>query len=345
MNDTDKKEIKLTAKQEAIVKELESLQDAALDARGERLSDKQFARHLGFSGSKWNLIKSRAYFSMVSNIDLVFHDLRRALNDYKNKKRQKDRYGDKEFITIDTFEAIFSAVEECVEKPLSDTARLIVYLAPTGGGKSFLGNQLSSRYSAYTIESREPWRNSHFVALTDICTNLDLRIEKKNTPAKLQTALLDECRKANPVLFIDEAEYFGPDIINTLKLLLNETRVVIIIGAIPEAYARWNQYWKMEADQLRRRTHLIVQHNPITSDVVEKFLAPLSLGEHAETAAEALAASANLFGAYDHVARVVDRLKKQRSDITPGRISNAIAIEHERVGITKPNTPTKKGSK
>lgn len=337
--DTSKKQRERSADELSTIADIQKLidemiiaQDKSDDGNGRPLSDAKFARHLGFSGPKWGLMKRGEYFDMIDNASKLLNDFRRQVNSYKNSKRHSERFGDLTYIPLEPFKAIYAAVEQCTNKPLSDPKRNIVYLAPPGGGKTFLGNQLAERFSAVCVDSRKSWRNSDFYALQDLCQKFELKMPKGFASAALQDLLFDELKETNPVLFIDEAEYFGADVINMFKFFLNNTKIVTVIATVPESYERWNTYWKLEADQFRRRTHLVVRHNTISADVAAKFLSPLSLGEHAERAAQLLSDAANVFGAYDIMSCVVERLKRQ-SNITPAKITNAITIEYEKMGF------------
>ena len=333
---SDKDPVVLTQDQQRIIDELVAIQASSRNRAGNPQSDGEFAKRLGISAPQWNLIRNGSYWKSIKNVNAKLIEMREHLNRLKQENNLKKRFEGLQFHTADVFEAMFMAIEECRQKGLSDTTRICVYLAETGGGKSFLGHEVVQRFDGIYVEARQAWAYGSFHALKDICEAFQIDTSKiKQQPAKLENLLLNRLAlRENPVLYIDEGEFFGKGIIDSLKHLINKTTIVPVIAAIPEYYAKWNTYWPTEAAQLRRRTHIVVQNNVIDPIHVEKFILSADLPiqrDNVSKAAIEIASHAQRFGAYDLTSKVVRRLKAE-SKINAQIITAAIHTELKCMG-------------
>src|SRR5580658_1562131 len=176
MNDTEVQttQAAISPENQGIIDQLVALQAATLVNR-KPISDGAFARRLRIgSSSRWSLIRSGKYFKgMIQNLDAVFLELGRALSAYQARSMTAVRFEGKQFIENDNVRAIFSAVDDCTAKTLSDRQRIIFYLAPTGGGKSFLAFELWRRNGAVVVNANKGWRQRGNNALRDIWMKLE----------------------------------------------------------------------------------------------------------------------------------------------------------------------------
>jgi len=106
---------------------------------------------------------------------------------------------------------------------------------------------------------------------------------------------------------MDEGEFFGREALNGLKLMLNKTRLVPVICAIPEAHDRWNRYYPMEADQISRRTYSAVQLSLISQKDCATFFTEKSF-EDFDAETNHIALKASEFGHYSLISRVARKL-------------------------------------
>jgi hypothetical protein len=230
----------------------------------------EFVRNfLPFGPAKWSKIlnaldsdgKKPSYFDEIKDPENLMAELRTLLDEIPLRRAQAERLNSLNVLELSKFRALKVAVDECRSKRTPE--RLVKFLAPTGGGKSMLCNYLARKCGAKVVESREAWKRSYITVLEDVSRALGLRLDGENRPTRIEDRLIEVFSQQNTVLAIDEGEYFGGQAINGIKLLLNKTRLVIVIAAIAEAHDRWNRYYKLEAEQLDRRTHAIVELSTI----------------------------------------------------------------------------------
>ncbi|MDE2098206.1 MAG: AAA family ATPase [Patescibacteria group bacterium] len=217
---------------------------------------------------------------------------------------------DTKLVALDQFRAIDRAVQEA--KPARGPERLIKYLAPTGGGKTYLAKYLlAQKNNLRVVESRDAWRRSYYTFLSDICRACKVTLAGENRPSAIEDLLIPAlCAKEDYqsiVLCIDEGEFFGREALNGLKLLLNKTRVVPVICAIPEAHEKWNRYFPMEADQIARRTRGVFELSVISVNDCAKFF-PEKQFKDAKVSISYIAEKASMFGAYSLIRRVFRNL-------------------------------------
>jgi hypothetical protein len=155
------------------------------------------------------------------------------------------------------------------------------------------------------------------------------------TPSDLEDAVISQLTRNDIVLAIDEAEYFAAPSINLVKLLLNRTRTVILLCAIPEAFDRWNSRHWHEASQLRRRTHSFIRHERVDPEHVKEFISTTELKPVTEKDCELISKAANQFGGYDFVVRTVNWMIDQaREGGCP--VEECIGYAREDLGFPKP---------
>lgn len=297
-------ETKLTKEHQAVVDRLIELQQQLAK------SDKIFCRdHLSYTDSTWNKIRNGQYWAAVKRPDDVLVQLTRDLRVLEREVAIASRFqGDRKFHEFDEFAAVLKSIRRCRAKGMHDPDRLVVFLADTGGGKSALCARILGQFNAVVVEAREAWKKSYFNCVKDVAAALNLDIGGINMAATIEDMIAETLLKKRMVLAIDEAEFFGPQALNFIKQLLNRTPTVIVLCAIPSAFDKWNQWYKHEAAQLRRRTHIMIRQDRIQPKEAEVFLENLGLNGHRKEAGVLLAKAANNFGRFDIIQRVVDDL-------------------------------------
>ncbi|HVU26528.1 MAG TPA: AAA family ATPase [Verrucomicrobiae bacterium] len=294
-------------------------------------SARQFAAdHLTYSETVWGRVQSGEYFKMVSDPEKVIITLRRDLGRLQREMALSGRYTNTEWKQTDEARAIFKAMDACRVKPMSDPNRLILYLAPTGGGKSQLCGQAVKRHNAKVVEARESWLRGYFTCLRDIGTALGVKVEKIYTPDALEDEIIEALIRRKTTLAIDEGEFFSARSLNLIKLFLNKTPTVILLCAIPEAYEAWTKANSHEARQVRRRTHAVIRLSPIHPDMAAKFLTGLKISEaQIKPVCVVLSKFANAFGHFDMINRMVADLHEcDKVDVDElKKIGNAIRAE------------------
>jgi hypothetical protein len=319
-------------------------QRALLEAlRAEQMKEKSVKeftkKFLPFGDAKWGTImkaldesSESSYFDMISDRERQFEELEELLERIKLRRAISACDDDSlKLNRLSTFVGINHAVTACLDE--RGPERLVKYLAPTGGGKTMLGRFLAEQHTNVRIvECREAWRRSYFTFLSDICAAVKVPIAGESRPSAIEDALVLAMLDRTVVLVIDEAEFFGRESLNGLKLLLNKTRIVPVICAISEAHDKWNRYYPMEADQISRRTHSVVQLTQISQKDCALFFSENQFADaNAETAH--IATKASEFGHYSLIRRVARKLngvrRAERSDVDTAIKSARVAMRRE----------------
>jgi DNA transposition AAA+ family ATPase len=203
--------------------------------------------------------------------------------------------------------------------------RLVVALAPTGGGKTTLGRQIADTYHGrvLSIEATETWRSSYLKACLDILTAAGAR-EMPASAARAEGALLRELQARPRILVIDEAHYFGSTTINLVKAILNQTPCSVVLLAIPALWRRMSRTAWEEAEQLRTRCCAMVSGDTVHARDVATYLesripaawAALDTEPRAAIAA-AIVGRANSFGLWSTVEAIASELRDDTAGGAP----------------------------
>ena len=277
--------------------------------------------------------RDRSYFDEIKNPDGLMDDLAEWLARLPSMRVENEAGARGTLHKISKFRALAVAVREC--KNESSPERVIKFVSPTGGAKTsarrFLMAEFKKELSAASVESREAWRpaardlrqRAKLVVLTDIARALGLRFTarmSRNDVASIEDELIAFCTERKRLLFIDEAEFFSGYALNLVKLLLNKSRLIIVIACTPRAHAKWNSWYPDEADQISRRTHAVVSVGADDLDepggALKNTMADAALFfpkdqfEDEPAALKFIVEQAWLFGHFSTIARVARELAK-----------------------------------
>jgi hypothetical protein len=124
-------------------------------------------------------------------------------------------------------------------------------------------------------------------------------------------------RSRDSILYIDEANTFGPESANAIKLIANQTGTVVVVAMTPSAWETLCDGAEDEVAQLVNRCQPIIRHNEVKESDVMPFLksSGLSSSDIKECIRMVVDAS-NEFGAIKTVVGLVDELKKMGSPTT-----------------------------
>lgn len=296
-----------------------------LEEQAKEKSQADFVRRwLPFGGSAWTQIVGvlepprlndqgdlvLSYFDRLSPAgrEATFEKLAGVLERIPMERSLALRLREVTVLRTSKVRALEQALRECAEKPGPE--RLVLMLAPTGGGKTMCCNYLAERLNARIVEVRDVWRHSAtgFVPLQDICRAVGVRVGRGVTMAAMQDALVRYCLERRIVLAFDEGEHFGRSSLNLVKFLLNKTRIVVALFCVPNEYERWEDYWPNEAPQIARRCHACIELSVVDPEDAGLFF---PAGQFADKASELnyLATEASRFGHFSLVKRVADKLE------------------------------------
>jgi hypothetical protein len=148
----------------------------------------------------------------------------------------------------DSFQPVLRAVADCRAKPDGDFQRIVVVLAPADRARARLGGALARRCCAILVTAASIRQRHLLEPLVRLCLE-----------------------GGRPVLAVDEAEYLGREELEILKVLINLTPAVLVLLSTAPAYRTWSQRWPIEARQLRRRTHLVLERRPLR-ELLDQFI-------------------------------------------------------------------------
>lgn len=274
------------------------------------LSDSQFAKlHLSCSGSSWGRIKAGAYHAANGE-----HMLEKLTADLAGlEKKAATRGAASEIVKTTLIEQGLRAVRRAFGE---ERDRLVVVLAPTGGGKSTLARAMREGLTGVvTVEASETWRTSYLAA----CHAMLRALGVADLPAGTRAAerrLIESLATSPKLIVVDEGHYFGPATVNLMKAILNQTSSTVVLLAIPQLWARTKRAAWEEAEQLRSRTCALVEVRELTAGEVETYaaatLGPVWTGmakEERAAAAKVVAQAGNTFGLWATVARIAREIR------------------------------------
>lgn len=273
------------------------------------MGDESFSKkYLPYSSTVWFRLKDGTYPPTQAPEKLATR-LEQSLRRFNEQRATRAVILDGQKVhQFEHFERVFRAIDQA--RAAVNENRGVLYLAPTGGGKSTLLRAIAERYDAVVMEARESWRRSYFFALIDIATALDITgVDQLRGEHDAERAVIARLNEKQLVLCIDEGEYFGPRTVNLLKLILNATRTVLVLAAIPEMYHRMTGRAWVESRQFHRRVQEVVTFQIVSPDEVKEFIT-VPIEKPRETCAR-IASEANIFGHFDLVKRVSDRIAEE----------------------------------
>lgn len=284
---------------------------ALVDFQGD-LSDAQFARqHLTVSPTAWGRVKAGQY--NAADHSRILARLTDSLDTLSVRGRASD------ILPIGPLRAAASAVATAWGQPRD---RLVVVLAPTGGGKTTLGRALSDTYRerSMVVEASEPWRTSYLAPLHAMLSGLGIDPAPYTSARAAERALIDLLRGAPRLVIIDEAHYFGPGTVHVVKALLNQTACTVLMLAIPAMWARLSRAAWEESAQLRSRTAALLLADRIRDEDLRHYCSlrlpgwgAMSSGDQA-AALGAIRDAADRFGLWATVSRVAVEAVAEAAD-------------------------------
>lgn len=302
-------------------------------------TDHEMAGRLAISSATWSRIVNAEY-KLAGNTKVG-----QRLDTGLRILRQEEIDGPRETRALVKTAAIKCVLDAVAVAMFDPRNRLVVFLAPTGGGKTHgVARAIAETYPrrSVLVTGNETWRNNYFAAAADIAGAAGVKRENLSGAAQAQQALIDKLNVERPVVVIDEANHFGPRTLNLLKTILNKTTCVVVVLAIPALWALITRENAEEAAQLRSRTQAKIvlraqTDNGVSDGKLDKATVRTFLGELIPRSAKldrfsdivaACAAAANRFGLFDTLARIVSDVKEQADGGEPDAEMFATAIRN-----------------
>ncbi len=308
---TDKRQDQLIT----MARRLELLQQTVFDAEGKKLSDTEFSkRYLPFSASTFSRIKSAEKAKTIGlNLDHITDQIQQAEDDISDRLASIKMASVAESLFIPT--KLACATQASIKKARdSKTRRVVVLLAPTGAGKSTVGEALAAKGALY-IEGRQSWKRSYKAFCSDVARAAGRPMKVKHyTEHDSEERMLQALRARDIILYLDEANALGPECVNAIKMIVNTTDTVVVIAAVPGTWDKLCGGAKDEVEQLVNRCQPILRHKVISADDARPFLSRSGLVSAAiDKCIGQVVECANEFGAFATIVTLVDELKTNAS--------------------------------
>lgn len=296
-----------------------------------KTSDQKFAdRWLTCTVSSWSRIRSGKYHAK---------DAGRMLEKLETDLAALERHHAVERATVASDIVGVSLITmgmRAVDRAFAEVRdRMVVILAPTGGGKTTFRRALMQKHTGLLeVEASETWRTSYLA----VCHAFLKALGVTKLPAGTRSAeseLLTRLKQEPKLVVIDEAHYFGPATINLIKAILNQTTCTVVKLTIPDLWERMKRGAWQESEQLRARTCAIVEVRDLsTHDVAMVFACRLERTLRASQVSEdeaaqmvaAIRCEANRFGLMATVARILAEIEADTAEgerLTPELVLKA----------------------
>lgn len=269
-------------------------------------------RYIGISKTTWSQLQSGTY--PAQDPAPMLEKCAAALQLLIDEAERAEFGAQGAIVALPHVNAALAAVKGCHGSPQN---RLVVYLAPSGGGKTTLVRRLQETYRSAAVfgEATETWRGSYLNAAADIAAWLGIEGDFVN-PRKAEAAVLGRLAATPIILCVDEGHYCGPEALNFIKAILNRTLCRVVFLSIPELWSRMEKKAYEEAKQLRRRTHAKIVIESVSPGDCRTFIRAKLTGYDAKAADEkaivgVMCAAANDFGLYDTLQRICDEVAKE----------------------------------
>jgi hypothetical protein len=215
----------------------------------------------------------------------------------------------------------------------ADRNRIVIVLADTGGGKTMIAKSIARDFSSRTafVEATESWRKSYLAGIQGISRGVGLDEPSKNT-RQAEFELLAHLEKYPRIIVIDEGNYFGSACLNLVKAIVNKTRSIVVILAMPVLWKFITRESQQEARQLRNRAAAILEFTIIKpADVAIAMTESVpnwgTLNGSASKAVKEVADAANAFGLWNTVFSIAEFIVDEcgDGDLTLDIVTKAIA--------------------
>lgn len=292
-------------------------------------SDKDFCEKLSVSQTVWYRIKNGNY--PASDHTSVLRKITSDLSSILDNEAMTGGIREKRILPLTHVTATHEALNMAFSE---DRNRIVITLADTGGGKTIIANSIARQFPSRTVlvEATESWRKSYLSGIHGISRACGIE-EPRNHMRLAEAELLDQLRKHPRIIVIDEGNYFGAACLNLIKLIVNQTRSIVVILAMPVLWKFITRSSNQEARQLRNRAAAILEFTQIKrADVSTALEASIpnwaTLNGATAKAVAAVTEAANNFGLWNTVFSIVEFIAAEagpKDQLTLDLVTAAVA--------------------
>jgi hypothetical protein len=273
----------------------------------------EFTRGSSLDSTTWSRTRRGEY---KGNVARVITEMKRHVKQITTQQAIKEnraamKLDSREFIEFNEYTALREAVNACMAaSDREDEDKLVIYVAPSGGGKTCVGKQLRDHegFNAIMITGRPSWATSYYPAVMAIAKELGVH-DGLRSSTDAESAVLDKMASGKGVLIVNEVELLCRAVRHLFRSILNETEWSVVLLVTPQGYRNLTQKPSSDSAQLLRRCESIINASVITPEQVQRFVElHWQLSPELRAGSIEIAKEANQFGCFDFVVRVIDLL-------------------------------------
>lgn len=323
--------------------------DVILDwLKAEGMTEAAFCKASNMKQAMWSALKQGKYTQARMN-DQHIARLEQSMKTLRAAKMPEDvgpvkgdfKAGENLLLTP-ALEMLFSSVKMSLRMAAQGSEnKLTMYVQKAGAGKTTASNALVQEFTGLACNAKIDWRLSRKCMMEDIARGLglplDVAVRSPGVPLDPAARGTGQPLKKRPMKTYELSrsimEYFstpkllvlnelGPHTVSGsmvawLRELLNDTRAVIVLCAVPELLDTLAATMRDELDQVEQRGRLI-RGGDITAEQVQWFMVRTRGAEIAAEAAEVIAAEASGYGCFRAV-KTIAALKTPLETIEQAR--------------------------
>lgn len=213
-----------------------------------KLSDNELLRRMPGLGS------TKTY-TRIQKGDVAELDLERWVTEYRavlaliESLSGRERGEEQLFPDVSTVYHLHRAIVEVLEE--KSLRRVILLEGDSGLGKSSALTLTQRKYGQriLVLEATQVWQDNPNSLLGAILDELGVRDQPTSRDGKFRV-VLNKLRDRRVMLAIDESHHLGPNCLDTLKTLINQTQVEVLLLALPTLWRRLERGAYEETRQL-----------------------------------------------------------------------------------------------
>lgn len=253
-----------------------------------------------------------------------------------------------QFIETTEYHAVRAAITSSIAKASSQSEeRLVVFVAPTRGGKTMLERKLLAEgLATWSVAATPCWETSYMAMLRTLARALQLPADSYRSAESAETEVLAHLRGQTGVMIVSEIQLVSRRGKALLKTILNETTITLVLMMTPEYHAALLLRRGADTDQLLARAEGTINANEITPQLIKSF-APRIWGDlpNSDDRLKDIAGAANELGGLSCVLRVTKMLRALAKGDLPDQAHVTTALRAYRQAVPLLIAPQRRRSR